>query len=158
MITFKHIYTDDVPEEVTTEELINEAPIEQTMQQGIDPNVAKMKGAELFARCRAASTAAHFAHLLTSSFAEHNALNIFYEEIVTVADAFAEGFIGRYGKFDAFPNVKESSTVGIQVIGNLVKWITTNRQLISDYSEIQNEIDNIITLCNQTAYKIRELK
>lgn len=157
MITFKHVYTDDTPtNDVVVEEELNEAPQQQMgMGQQVDP---KMKGAELFARCRAASTAAHFAHLLTSSYSEHVALNTFYEEIIDLADAFAETFIGRYGKFDSFPNVKESSTQGIQIAGNLTKWIDANRSLISEFSEIQNEIDNIVNLCNKTAFLLRELR
>ena len=107
---------------------------------------------------RAASTAAHFAHLLTPSYAQHIALNTFYDDIIDVADAFAEGFIGRFGKFDAFPNVKESSTDGLTIVGNLTKWIDANRGVIAENPEIQNDIDAILSLCNSTAYKLRELK
>lgn len=158
MITFKHVYTDDAPtSEVTVEEL-NEAPQQQMGQQQVDPNVSKMKGAELFARCRAASTAAHFAHLLTPSYSQHVALKGFYDDIIDIIDAFAESFIGRYGKFETFPNVKESATDPLTIVGNLAKWIDANRSIISDFSEIQNEIDNIVNLCNKTAYLLRELR
>lgn len=158
MITFKHVYTDDAPtSEVVIEDQINEAPQQMAMGQP-DPNLSKVKGAELFARCRAASTAAHFAHLLTPSYAQHVALNTFYEDIIGFADAFAETFIGRYGKFEAFPNVKESATDGLTIIGNLTKWIDSNRAVISEFSEIQNEIDNIVNLCNKTAFLLRELR
>lgn len=139
MITFKEVYTD----------------IQEQMQ---DPTTAKAKAAELVARCRAAATAAHFAHLLTPSYAQHIALCGFYNGIIDLVDAFAEGYMGRYGKFEMFPNVKEASTDGLTVVGNLTKWIDANRELISDISEIQNDIDTIVSLCNSTAYKIRELK
>lgn len=86
------------------------------------------------------------------------ALNTFYDEIIGLADSFAEGFIGRYGKFESFPNVKESATDGLVIVGNLTKWIDANRAVISDFSEIQNEIDTIVNLCNSTAYKLRELR
>lgn len=124
-------------------------------QSQVDPRI---KASEFFARCRAASTAAHFAHLLTPSFAQHMALNTFYEDVVTLADKFAESFIGRYGKFDSFPNVREPAMDGLTIIGNLTKWIDANRQIISDFPEIQNSIDEILGLCNSTAYKLRELK
>ena len=133
--------------------------IKQEIQEQIqDPSLAKSKAAELFARCRSASTAAHFAHLMTSSYAQHKALNKFYEEIIDVADSFAESYIGRFGKFESFPNVKENSTDGLQIVGNLTKWIDSNRESISDLSEIQNDIDSILSLCDSTAYKLRELK
>ena len=123
-----------------------------------DNNSPKAKAAELFARCRAASTAAHFAHLMESSYAAHVALKDFYEEIVDLADAFAESFTGRFGKFESFPNIKESSTDGLIVVGNLTKFIDTNRALITDNSELQNDIDSILSFCNSIAYKLRELK
>jgi len=138
-ITFKEIQTE----------------LEEDVQ---DPNSAKAKGAELVARCRAAATAAHFAHLMTSSYAQHVALCAFYTGIIDLADAFAESYMGRFGKFEAFPNVKESSTDGLTVVGNLTKWIDVNRAMIAEVSEIQNDIDTIVALCNSTAYKIRELK
>jgi hypothetical protein len=137
---------------------IKEEIIEEQAQVPGDPNMFRAKGAELFARCRAASTAAHFAHLMTPSYAQHVALNTFYDEIIDLVDAVAEGLIGRYGKFEGFPNVRESSTDGLTIVGNLTKWIEANRAMVSDASEIQNDIDTILSLCNSTAYKLRELK
>lgn len=139
MITFREIH----------EELVEDVQ---------DPSSAKAKCAELIARCRAASTAAHFSHLMTPSYAAHIALNEFYDGIIPLVDTVAESFIGRYGRFEAFPNVKEASTDGLQIVGNLTKWIDANRAMISDLSEIQNDIDTILALCNSTAYKLRELK
>lgn len=132
--------------------------IEEVKEDVQDSGSAKAKAAELFARCRVASTAAHYAHLITSSYAQHKALNEFYEEVVDAADTFAEGFMGRYGKFESFPNIREASTDGLTIVGNLTKWIDANRAVISELSEIQNDIDSILTVCNSTAYKLRELK
>jgi Family of unknown function (DUF5856) len=138
-ITFKEI----------TEEL-DEAVMEQ--------NPAKAKCAELIARAFAARNAAHFAHLITPSYAQHVALNTFYDELIPLVDAVAESFMGRYGKFEAFPNVREAATDGLTIVGNLTKWIDANREMVAETSEIQNDIDTIISLCNSTAYKLRELK
>lgn len=133
--------------------------IQEEIQEDIqDPNLSKTKAAELFSRCRAASSAAHFAHLMTPSYAQHVALKTFYEDIVGLVDAFAEGYIGKYGKFEVFPNVREASFDGLTVVGNLTKWLDANRAIISEFSEIQNDIDAILSLCNSTAYKLRELK
>lgn len=159
MITFKHVYTNDEYDDtvVVNEDNLNEAP-QQMMQQNVDPNVGKAKAVEFFARSRAAATAMHFFHLTTPSYAQHIASQAFYDGIIDLIDTFCETFIGRYGKFEAMPNVKESATDGLQIVGNLTKWIDANRMAISDLSEIQNEIDNIVNLCNSTAYKLRELK
>ena len=143
MVTFKEIY----------EQLEEAAPVSQG-----DPSGFKVKASELFSRCRAASTAMHFFHLITPSYASHMASQQFYEEIIPLVDSFAESFIGRYGKFETFPNVRENATDVLTIVGNLTKWIDSNREMISDLSEIQNSIDEILSLCNSTAYKLRELK
>lgn len=119
----------------------------------------KQKAAELFMQCRQASTAMHFFHLSTPSYAQHMASNTFYTEIVDLVDTFAESFIGRYGKFDIMPNVKIPQTNdGLAIAVNLLQWIDTNRANITDDSEIQNVIDEIVGLCTSTIYKLRELK
>jgi hypothetical protein len=139
---------------ITFREITEELDLEEAID-GQDPSA---KAAELIARAFAARNAAHFAHLMTPSYAAHIALNDFYDGIIPLVDSFAESYIGRYGKFQMFPNVKESSPDGLSVVGNLTKWIDSNRQMISEVSEIQNIIDEILSLCNSTAYKLRELK
>ena len=121
-------------------------------------NPQKAKGAELVARCFAARNAMHMFHLMTPSYAAHKAAQAFYEGIIPLIDTIAEGLIGRYGRFEAFPNVKESAMDGLQIVGNLTKWIDANRVAISENSEIQNDIDTILSLCNSTAYLLRELR
>lgn len=143
---------------ITFKEIKEEIAGEYISEQMQDVGAAKAKAAELVARCRAAATAAHFAHLTTPSYAQHKALCKFYNGIIGLVDAFAEGYMGRFGKFETFPNVKESSMDGLTIVGNLTKWIDANRGLIAEVSEIQNDIDTIVSLCNSTAYKIRELK
>lgn len=48
------------------------------------------KCSELVTRCFQARTEAHISHLGTSSYAVHKALNKFYDEIIDLADAYAE--------------------------------------------------------------------
>ena len=40
---------------------------------------------------------AHSAHLNTRSYAKHQALGGFYDEIIDLADKFAEMYQGKYG-------------------------------------------------------------
>jgi len=119
----------------------------------------KQKAAELFMQCRQAATAMHFFHLSTPSYAQHMASNTFYTDIIDLIDTFAESFIGRYGKFEAMPNVKiPQVNDGLTIAVSLLQWIDNNRAIITDDSEIQNIIDEISGLCNSTIYKLRELK
>ena len=41
---------------------------------------------------------AHIFHLRTSSFAQHKALQAYYEAIVPLLDQWAEAYMGKYGK------------------------------------------------------------
>lgn len=117
----------------------------------------KAVSAELFARCRNAATLAHFAHLTTTSYAAHVALNGFYDGIIPLADSFAEAFMGRYGRFTAFPTVSTPEKDGVGIVKSLRTWIDANRSCCSD-SELQNIIDSIVDLCDTTIYKLENLK
>jgi hypothetical protein len=145
MITFKEVYAD-----------VDEQVLSEQMQQ--DVNLVKAKGAEMVARVFAARNAAHMAHLLTPSYAQHIALGDFYDGIIPLVDSFAENLMGRFGRFDSFPNVKESSIDGLIICGNLTKWVDVNRAAFEGLSEIQNIVDELLSLTNSTAYKLRELK
>jgi hypothetical protein len=41
---------------------------------------------------------AHMFHLTTPSYAEHKALQAYYEGIVPLLDAWAEAYMGKYGR------------------------------------------------------------
>jgi hypothetical protein len=43
-------------------------------------------------------TQAHAFHLTTNSFAEHKALQAYYEGIVPLLDSWAEAYMGKYGR------------------------------------------------------------
>lgn len=49
---------------------------------------------------------AHTFHLTTNSYAEHKALQAYYEGIVPLADAWAEAYMGKYGRLS---NVRTNS-------------------------------------------------
>jgi hypothetical protein len=44
-------------------------------------------------------TQAHSFHFTTKSFAEHKALQAYYEGIVPLLDSYAEAYMGKYGRF-----------------------------------------------------------
>jgi len=43
-------------------------------------------------------TQAHAFHLMTNSFAQHKALQTYYEGIVPLLDSWAEAYMGKYGR------------------------------------------------------------
>jgi Family of unknown function (DUF5856) len=106
----------------------------------------------LVALCFEARTKIHFAHLLTTSYAEHKALNAYYDGIVGIADTFAESYMGKYGRFPVFPKVEIVFNKGSEVIECLRSWIAENRADCGSDSYLQNIIDEIQTLNNQSLY------
>lgn len=119
--------------------------------------------AELVMRCFHARTAAHVLHLKVSgpgSYAEHKALNEFYDGIIDLVDGFAEMFQGEYLELLPLSGVGGYQTPpsGMALVTGMTKWIKANREAICDSSECQNVIDEILTLCHSTAYKLKFLK
>lgn len=114
--------------------------------------------AELVARCFAARTAAHMAHLKTKSYATHVALNEFYDAVVDLADAFAECYQGVYGVIESYPAC-EICTGELRPVKELRDWLAENRAKASEgQSELGNLIDEISALCDRTIYKLVNLK
>ena len=119
----------------------------------------KEMSGELVSRCFQARTDAHIAHLTTRSYAAHKALNEFYDEIIDLADAFAEAAQGRGGVLLVYPvcaphgTHKDPSSAVLE----LREWIDDNRADCCDESELQNLIDEIVGLCDGTLYKLKFL-
>ena len=132
--------------------------------------------AELVARCFAARTLTHLRHLTTTSYAEHMALGEFYDAISSLADEFAECYMGIFGKFDIkdFPSVRLAlNEPSIQVISDLRTWIAANREECCeayddkddeksesndvDCMELSSLIDNILVCVDKALYKLKFL-
>ena len=104
---------------------------------------------------------AHVFHLQTQSFAEHKALNDYYDGIVDLFDGIVESYQGKYGiiknyksfKIEQYKNGKKT----ISYFERLLDIIDENRKSVED-SYIQNQIDAIQELINSTIYKLRFLK
>lgn len=118
----------------------------------MEETIAKIIGTLFMSR-----TYSHMAHLKTSSFAKHKALNEFYDSIVDLADELAEAAQGQYGKLDIpFVDMKgdvENPVEGISthlvVINNLYKKC--------DEEYLCNILQEIQKLYRQTIYKLKEL-
>lgn len=116
---------------------------------------------EFVARCFAARTATHIAHLRTRSYSAHVALNEFYDAVVDHADTFAEVYQGHFGAIEAYPNLTPPSvhTDSVQVIRELCDWTTQNRATLSKgRNDLGNILDELTAQCGRTLYKLTQLK
>ena len=104
---------------------------------------------------------AHREHLRTKSYAQHMALNTFYEGVVEIADSIAEAYQGRNGIIDNIPYLTAESANDIA--GTLEKQLAAIEKLrytavAKDETAIQNLIDEAVALYLSTIYKLRNLK
>lgn len=110
---------------------------------------------ELFLKCHQVSTYSHYCHLTTNSYASHMAFGEFYEKIIPLIDTLSESAIGKFGQLET---IQANTSIQFQyTIQELRDWIESNRKQISDSSELQNIIDEIVELCNSTLYKLENL-
>jgi hypothetical protein len=103
---------------------------------------------------------AHSVHLNTRSYAKHVALNTFYDEIVELADKFAEAYQGRHGLIGAISlqSTKKPGNI-LEFLQEQLKEIEAMRYKVVDKADtpLQNIIDEIVGLHLSTIYKLRFL-
>jgi DNA-binding ferritin-like protein len=119
-----------------------------------------MKCAEFVGMLFLARDVTHSVHLNTRSYAKHKALQKFYEEIVDLADSFAEAYQGRYGLIGgiSLQSHKNSANV-IDFLENQLKEIEDIRYDVVEKKDtaLQQLIDNIVELYLTTLYKLKFL-
>jgi hypothetical protein len=110
----------------------------------------------------ASRTQAHIFHLQTDSFAEHAALNTYYDEIVGITDGIVESYQGKYGIIRGYGNVAlqefQNCDGVISYFETLYMYVEKSRQMVPQDSYIQNQIDEVVALITSTLYKLRFLK
>jgi hypothetical protein len=93
--------------------------------------------------------AMHIAHLQTTSYAEHKALNGYYDGILDLADSFSESYFGRNKRVDIV--IPESKIIdAVSHLKELRSIIDTERANYT--SELQNMMDEMLSLINKTLY------
>ena len=119
-----------------------------------------MKGADFVGLFFLARDVTHSVHLNTRSYSKHKALQKFYENIIDLADSFAETYQGRYGLLGpiSLMSAKKTSNV-IEFLENQLAEIESVRYDVCDKDDapLQNLIDGIIELYLSTLYKLRFL-
>lgn len=103
---------------------------------------------------------AHSVHLNTRSYSKHKALGHFYEDVIELADKFAEAYQGRHGLIGpiAIPASKKTTNI-IEFLQDQLAEIEKGRYDVCEKADtpIQNIIDEIVGLYLSTIYKLRFL-
>ena len=103
---------------------------------------------------------AHSVHLNTRSYSKHKALRHFYEDVIELADKFAEAYQGRHGMIGpiSLMGAKKTTNITDFLVASLED-VEKCRYDVCDKSEtaIQNIIDEIVALYLSTLYKLKFL-
>lgn len=98
---------------------------------------------------------AHAFHLTTNSFAEHKALQAYYEGIIPLADAWAEAYMGLYGRLNSVrmnKNVQRDPKKAKEYFRGLLKSIRALKLPKDTY--LKNIQDEILALIQSTLYML----
>jgi hypothetical protein len=105
-------------------------------------------------------TQVHIFHLGTKSYAEHKALQKYYEGIDGLTDGLVESYQGKYGLMTNYKTYKMSSYKSkkqvMSYFTQVLDIIEKNRDSVED-SYIQNQIDTVQELIYSTMYKLKFL-
>jgi DNA-binding ferritin-like protein len=119
-----------------------------------------MKCADFVGELFLARDVAHSVHLNTRSFSKHSALNTFYDEVIDLADKFAEAYQGRHGLIGPISLMSAKKTTNIiEFLEQSLKDIEDMRYEVVEKTDspIQNIIDEIVGLYLSTLYKLKFL-
>lgn len=114
---------------------------------------------EIASSLMASQTQVHIFHLQTKSYAEHKALQGYYEDIDDLMDSLIEAYQGQFGIIDNYQSMPISKYEGkeqvVSYFEDLMSLIEKNREDLP--SHLQNIVDTIVELITSTLYKIKFL-
>ena len=127
-------------------------------QEDTDENASFV---DLVSKILHSRTQIHIYHLGTESYAEHKALNEYYDGIVDLFDGLVESYQGKYDiikgyKCDGYDDYSGVDHT-ISYLKSVDEVIESARKSVKE-SYIQNQIDTVQELIYSTLYKLRFLK
>jgi len=119
-----------------------------------------MSAADFVGTLFLARDVAHSVHLNTRSFSKHMALNTFYDNIVELADKFAEAYQGRHGLIGpiTLQGAKKTTNI-VEFLEDSLNEVESTRYSVCEKTDtaIQNIIDEIVGQYLSTLYKLKFL-
>jgi hypothetical protein len=106
------------------------------------------------------STAAHYLHLQTASYAAHKALGHYYENIIALADKYAESYQGHHGiiPLDDYPDGFKVQKDAAAYADSLLTFVKGIRGDLPKDTDLQNIIDEIVGEIAALSYKLERFK
>jgi hypothetical protein len=106
------------------------------------------------------ATATHFLHLQTASYASHKALGHYYENIVELADKYAEAYQGHYGiiPLTDYPDGFKVQKDAAEYANSLLTFVKGIRGDLPKDTDLQNIIDEIVGEIAALSYKLERFR
>lgn len=113
---------------------------------------------QLISRVFFARNLAHWTHWRTKSYSQHQALGMFYDEVIEALDKLVEAHQAIHGVVENIP-VPTSKGEVLDVLEGDADWIEEHHEAICDGNRaIANLIDGVTAVYLSTIYKLRNLK
>jgi len=95
----------------------------------------------------------HLVHLQTTSYAEHKALNNYYDTLLDLTDSLIESYMGTVGKRVNFKIPASEYVNPKQHLTQLKQYLMKHRTVFgAENTHIQNILDEIVALITKTLY------
>lgn len=114
---------------------------------------------ELIARVFYARNLAHWSHWRTKSYAQHQALGAFYDDVIEALDSLIEAHQAVHGIVSDIPSPPVKSGDVLSVLKGDNEWIEEHHEEICEGNRaIANLIDSVTGVYLRTVYKLENLK
>jgi hypothetical protein len=143
--------------------LLNEKLIESLKKRGVlkEQNEIGNKFQETISKLLHSRTQSHIFHLQSSSYAEHEALNDYYDDIVDLIDELVESYQGEYEVLKKYDNYTLNMYKNTQQVISFFEKLTEDVEdlrSVTDGNFLQGKLDDVLELINSTLYKLKNLK
>lgn len=100
----------------------------------------------------------HIAHLQTTSYAQHKALNEVYDAIVSLSDRFIESYQGKFGIITGYKSftIREGFDMVTYLKSCALQYANYGDSLTDSY--LKAIIDDIVELLYSSIYKLKSFK
>lgn len=114
---------------------------------------------QLISRVFYARNLAHWSHWRTKSYAQHQALGSFYDDVIDAVDALVEAHQAVHGLVGDIPAPSAKGSEVLPVLRSDAGWIEQNHEKICEGNRaIANLIDSVTGVYLRTIYKLENLK
>ncbi len=98
----------------------------------------------------------HARHWSTDSYAQHQALGEFYENVIEILDRYVESYMGTFGRIEDIPDDVDNIS---QVVRDNLIFLNENRsELSKEVPALENILDELAGLHMTTLFKLENLR